>query len=177
MQRLSGIPHNTGIVVDSVMTQITFLFGLFHDAVKHEDYTALMIAEWLCGELWRNDANGKKWRTQRRTSTSGTLSIINPTWTGQGSNLGLCSNRVANSHLTPITASCNKMWFYQNCDFSSHNKCYLTKYFLFVTGIQRQIGILFLRLMCLTTFASLKMGCSQDKEFSKSAVNFWKLCP
>jgi len=45
MQRLSGIPHNTGIVVDSVMTQITFLFGLFHDAVKHEDYTALMIAE------------------------------------------------------------------------------------------------------------------------------------
>jgi len=89
---------------------------------------------------------------------------------------GLCSNRVANSHLKPITASWHKMWFYHNCDFSSPNKCYLTKYFLIVTGIQHQIGILFLHLMRSTTFVSLKMGCSQDKDFSKSAVNFWIHC-
>jgi len=99
-----------------------------------------------------------------------------PHRTGQGSKLGLCSNRVANSHLKPITASWHKMWFYQNCDFSSPTKCCLTKCFLFVTGIQHQIGILFLPLMCSTTFASLKMGCIQDKDFSKNAVNFWKLC-
>ena len=119
---------------------------------------------------------GENWCTQRKTCTSATLSTINPTWTGQGSNLGLCSNRVANSHLKPITASWQKMWFYQNCDLSSPNKWNLTNQFLFVTGIQHQIGILFLPLMCSTTFASLKMGCSQDKDFSKNAVNFWKLC-
>ena len=119
---------------------------------------------------------GENWRTQRKTCTSVTLSTKNPTWTGQGSNMSLCSNRVANSHLRPITASRNKMWFYQNCDFSSPNKCYLTKCFLSVTGIQRQIGNLFLRLMCSTTFTSLKMGCSQEKGFSKSAVNFWIRC-
>ena len=83
---------------------------------------------------------------------------------------------VQHKPLRPITASRNKMWFYQNCDFSSHNKCYLTKYLLFVTGIQHQIGIPYLHLMCSSTFASLKMGCSQDKDFSKSALNFWKLC-
>jgi hypothetical protein len=45
MQRLIGIPRKPGIVLDSVMTQITFLFMLFNDAVKCEDYTASIMAE------------------------------------------------------------------------------------------------------------------------------------
>jgi hypothetical protein len=75
------------------------------------------------------EQQGKKWRTQR-TCISGTLSTINPTWTGQRSNLGLCNNRVANSHLKPITASRSKMWFYQKCNFSSHNNATLQIAFL-----------------------------------------------
>jgi len=42
---LIGIPRKTGIVVDSITTQMTFLFVLFKDAVKCEDYTASMMAE------------------------------------------------------------------------------------------------------------------------------------
>jgi hypothetical protein len=43
---------------------------------------------------------GKNLRTQRKTCPSATLSTTHLTWTDEGTNLGLCSERLANMNVS-----------------------------------------------------------------------------
>jgi hypothetical protein len=57
---------------------------------------------------------GENRSTRRKTCLSATLSTTNPTWTDQGSNLGLRGDRPATNRLSHGTANCNIMAYINN---------------------------------------------------------------
>jgi hypothetical protein len=62
-----------------------------------------MIHEWIWS-FSRVILTGKNWRTCRKACHSATLSIINPTWTALGANLGLCGEKPATNRRCYVRA-------------------------------------------------------------------------